>query len=31
MRGVVEPDDLLVVNWRADAAWLLGVSCGMLG
>ena len=31
MLGVCEPDDLPVVNRRADAAWLLGVSCGIVG
>ena len=29
MPGVSEPADLPVVNRRADAAWLLGVSCGI--
>jgi hypothetical protein len=31
MLGVFEPGDWLVVNWRADATWLLGVSCGIVG
>jgi hypothetical protein len=31
MLGVCEPDDLPVVNRRADAAWLLGASGGIVG